>query len=196
MPRRGSKRAAKVPKTTMSPNRLGKTLVKRTKAELVDTLVGIASADRVIMRRLEARFGLEVPPKKLVAATREAIADATAFDERRINYNFDYDSEAYEAVQRNLGRLIEMGHLRAAMELSLEVMSRGSYQIEMSDEGLMTEDVEECVRVVIDALKKSDQPAKEVSAWCEGMAAKDRVGFVCEKELKALQDSVSTSRGR
>ena len=43
---------------------------------------------------------------ELVAATRQAIADATDFDERDINRNFDYDYEAYSEVKRNLGRLI------------------------------------------------------------------------------------------
>ena len=59
-------------------------------------------------------------------ATRRAIADATAFDEREINYNFDYDHEAYDEVQQNLRRLIELGQLRLAMELKLRLMSRSS----------------------------------------------------------------------
>jgi hypothetical protein len=37
-------------------------------------------------------------PDELVAATRQAIADATAFDARDINRNFDYDYEAYGEV--------------------------------------------------------------------------------------------------
>ena len=105
---------------------------------------------------------METPPKELVAATRQAIASATDFDEREINCNFDYDSEAYEEVKRNLGRLIELGQLRPAMELSLELMKEGSYQVEMSDEGMMTDDIKECLKVVIVALKKCDLPASEV----------------------------------
>ncbi|MCL4855208.1 MAG: hypothetical protein KJZ78_27915, partial [Bryobacteraceae bacterium] len=71
-----------------------------------------------------------------MAATRQAIADATDFDERQINYNFDYDYEAYEAVKRNFGKLIDQGHLKAVMELSQELMKQGSCQVEMSDEGM------------------------------------------------------------
>ena len=70
-------------------------------------------------------FELKAPPEELVAATRQAIADATYFDKRDINRNFDYDYEAYEAVKRNLTRLIDLGHLRSAMDLSLELMSQG-----------------------------------------------------------------------
>ena len=59
----------------------------------------------------------------------------------QVNYDFDYDYDhaAYSQVKRNLGRLIDQGQLRLAMELSLELMKQGSYQAEMSDEGLMTE---------------------------------------------------------
>src|SRR3990167_5618152 len=190
MPKRSSKKMRRVAKTTAAPERLGKALAKRTKAELVDALVEIARADRGIMRRLESQFGVEFPPKELVAATRGAIGDATDFDERDINRNFDYDYEAYRVVKRNFGRLIEMGHLPAVMELSLELMRQGSCQVEMSDEGMMTDDVEACLQVVITALRKCGLPADEVIAWCAGMLKRDRVGFICDKELRALQDSL------
>lgn len=45
--------------------------------------------------------------------------------------------------------MIEQGELRLAMELSLELMKQGSNQVEMSDEGLMTDDIEACLRVVL-----------------------------------------------
>ena len=66
-----------------------------------------------VLRRLDARFELEAPPQELVAATRQAIADATDFDERDINRNFDYDYAAYEEVKRNLSRLVELGQIAA-----------------------------------------------------------------------------------
>lgn len=81
--------------------------------------------------------------------------------------------------------MIKLGHLREAMELSQELMRQGS-QIEMSDEGLMTEDIEECLRVVIKEVGKSDLPAADAAAWCAEMTRQDRVGFICEAELAAL----------
>jgi hypothetical protein len=89
----------------------------------------LAQADRGVLRQLTARFDVATTPDELVAATRQAIADATAFDEREINRNFDYDYEAYAEVKRNLGRLIATGQLRLAMPLALELMKRGSYQV-------------------------------------------------------------------
>jgi hypothetical protein len=44
------------------------------------------------------------------------------------------------------------------MELSLEMMKDRSYQVEMSDEGRMASDIEECLEVVVQALKKCDLP--------------------------------------
>ena len=126
--------------------------------------------------------------EELVAATRQAIADATDFDEREINRNFAYDYGAYEAVKRNLSRLIGSGQLRPAMELALELMKQGSYQVEMSDEGLMSEDIEDCLSVVIQAVSKCDLPAAEVIAWCSAMLENDRVGFIAEEPLQSLRD--------
>jgi len=180
----------------VSTDWLRKALAKRTKAELVDVMMEFARADRGILRQLESQFRLEVPPKELVAATRQAIADATDFDEREINHNFSYDYGAYSAVKRNFGRLIELGHLRTVMELSLELMAEGSHQVEMSDEGMMTEDIEECLQVVIEALRKCDLPADDVTAWCAGMVEKDCVGFLCDTELRTLQDRFDTSRSQ
>ena len=102
--------------------------------------------------------------------------------------NFDYDYDAYDAVKRNYSRLIDLGHLRTVMELSLELMDQGSYQVEMSDEGMMTDDIEECLQVVIDALGQCDLPANDITAWCAGMLKKDRVGFICDKGLQTLHD--------
>ena len=131
--------------------------------------------------------------KNSCGATRQAIADATDFDEREINYNFDYDDAAYGEVKRNLGRLIDLGQLRLAMELSLELMDQGSHQVEMSDEGLMTDDVEGCLQVVVRAVRKSDLPAAEIVVWCKAMVKSDRVGCIYDRELQALQQQFEAS---
>jgi hypothetical protein len=168
-------------------------LTKRTKAELVDALLDLAQAERGVLRQLTARFDVAAAPAELVAATRQAIADATAFDERDINHNFAYDSEAYGEVKRNLGRLIAAEQLRLAMELALELMKEGSYQVEMSDEGMMTEDIEECLSVVIKALKNCDLPTDETIAWCSDMLAADRVGFIAQKPLQSLRTQLQAA---
>ena len=189
MPRRQPKPRKAVParKQPGPTAELRQALTRRKKAELVDVLLELAQADRGVLRQLTARFDVAAAPDELVAATRQAIADATDFDERDINRNFDYDYEAYSEVKRNLGRLIDSGQLRLAMQLALELMKQGSYQVEMSDEGLMTEDIEDCLSVVLEALKKCDLPAAEVIAWCSAMLENDRVGFIARRPTEVLR---------
>ena len=179
-----------------SSTELRRTLTRRKKSELVDVLIELAQADRGVLRQLTARFDVAATSEELVAATRQAIADATAFDERDINRNFDYDYEAYGEVKRNLGRLIASGQLRLAMPLALDLMKRGSYQVEMSDEGLMTEEIEDGLSVVIEAIPKCDLPAEEVKAWCAAMLDADRVGFIARKPLEALRRRVQATKAR
>jgi len=192
MSTRTSKKSPKSLKRTDPGPWLRKALAQRTKGELIDTLVEIAQDDRPVLRRLAAHFELQTPLAELMAETRQAIADATAFDERDINRNFSYDGEAYGHVQRNLQRLIELGQLRPAMELSLELMDEGSQQVGMSDEGLMTDDIENCLKPVIEALQKCDLPAADVIAWCTAMLKRDRVGFICEQDLQTLREQFKT----
>ena len=175
---------------------LRRTLSGRKKSELVDALLELAQADRRVLRRLTARFDVAAAPDELVAATRQAIADATAFDRRDINRNFAYDYEAYGEVKRNLGRLIDAGQLPLAMRLALELMKQGSYQVEMSDEGLMTQDIEDCLTEVLKALEKCELPAKEVVAWCSAMLDTDRVGFIAREPLQSLRSRAQATTGR
>jgi hypothetical protein len=156
----------------------------------------LAEADRGFLRQLTARFDVMVAPDELVAATCQAIADATAFDKRDINRNFAYDHQAYSAVKRNLSRLIGSGQLRQAMPLALELMKRGSYQVEMSDEGMMTEEIEDGLEVVLEALRGSDLPEAEVIAWCSAMLESDRIGFILREPIQSLQTHFQTIGAR
>src|SRR5215468_5393032 len=187
MSQREPKKAAPAGKRPESMAQLRRALSRRKKAELVDTLLELAQADRGVLRQLTARFDVAAAPDELVAATYQAIADATTFDRRDINRNFAYDYEAYQAVKRNLGRLIDAGQLRPAMQLALGLMKQGSYQVEMSDEGLTAQDIEGCLDVVVKAVETSDLPANEVIAWCSAMRDNDRVGFIAEKSLQSLR---------
>ena len=126
MSRRQPKQPSLVEKRPEPTTELRQALSRRKKAELVDALLELAQADRAVLRQLTARFDVATAAGDLVAATRQAIADATEFDPRHMNSNFDYDDEAYGAVQRNLGRLSAAGQLRPAMQLALELMKQGS----------------------------------------------------------------------
>jgi uncharacterized Zn finger protein len=185
MSKRKSKKA--VPGKERAAAVLRHALTSRSKAELVNVLLELAQADSGVLRQITARFNAADAPDKLEAATRQAIADATAFDKRDINRNFDFDSDAYEEAERNLARLIASGKLRPAMQLSLELMKQGSHQVEMSDEGLMTDDIEDCLSVVLQALKQCDLPADEILVWCSAMLDNDCVKFIIREPLQSLR---------
>lgn len=194
MPKRKSKKPAVAKNRVDSARGLRQALAEREQAELVDLLVELAQANGAIRRQLTTRFQVVAAPAELVAATRRAIADATDFDDRFMNQNFDYDYEAYDEVKRNLDRLIASRQWRPALQLCLELMKDGSYQVEMSDEGLMTSDIEDCLSVVLKALKKSDLPAADVIAWCTAMLDMDRVKFIAREELQSLRTHFQTKK--
>ena len=196
MAKRPPKRAVPSSKQAGPIAELRQALAKPTKSDLVEVLMELADADRGVLRQLTARFEVATSPDDLIAATRQAIADATDFDNRDMNRNFDYDSEAYGEVERNLGRLIESGRLIQALPLALELMRQGSEQVEMSDEGLMTEEIEGCLNVVLKALRKCDLPSAEVIAWCTAMIDADRVGFIASEPLQSLRNHFQTKAAR
>ena len=162
--------------------------LRRKKAELVEALIELAELDRGMLRQLTTRFDVatSLSPEELLSAPRQAIIAATHFDVKPINRNLVYDDVAYGEVKRNLMRLIETGELRPAMTLALELMKRGSYQVEMSDEGMMTGELEACLIEVIGGLKTCDLPASEVLAWCSTKLKTDRVGLIAREPIEAL----------
>lgn len=147
----------------------------------------MAHQDRLFRRKVEWRFGLISLVPDLVSSIRQAISEATTFDENDCNSDFDYDSEAYLIIKDYLVRLIEMGAIAEVMQLSLELMEKGSRQVEASDVGMMTEDIQNCLIVVLNALKSGDLPASEAIRFCEQLAHRDRIGCICEEEIQALR---------
>ncbi len=171
---------------------LRRRLKKCTKDELIEVVIEFARASRKTQRELENRFGVEPTKDALIADTRQAIREATDFDERQANYNFEYDYGAYQTVERNFRRMVEAGQLEQVMELALELMKLGSYQVEMSDEGMMTEEIQQCLRPAIQAVQRNNRPfpPAKIAEWAQAMLAADRVGFICDKELRQLCERV------
>lgn len=176
----------KMPKRLVVPTQLIEVaLKKKTKAELVQFLVGFAKNHLNVRRSLEDELEIEKPVAFLVHDIESAITMATDFDDRDLNHNFDYDYGSYEAIEKGLKELIKQGQIEEAKRLSLELMSKGSYQVECSDEGMMTENIEACFIPVIAAVKKAG--GESAKQWAILMLRADRVGFISERPLKQLQ---------
>ena len=184
MVKKRTKTARKLAKTDRFPL-IEKKLRQRTKADLIAMILMIARDHAVVARELEGRLDVEKPVDLLVADVSSSIDRATDFDERMMNYNFDVDWQAYADVQKGLSQLVDLGHLEDAKSLALKLMKGGSYQVKCSDEGLMTEEISECLKPVIHAVKAAG--GVEAAKWAKDMRIADRVGFICDKELAKLQ---------
>ena len=136
------------------------------------------------LERLEAVDG---NVEDLVATTRRVMADATAFDEKHRNRDFQYDWEAYKTVEDNFKRLLAAGKLVEVMQLAVELMRLGSLQVEASDVGMMMEELEDCLCVAIEAVADGGLPAEDVVLWANRMKGADRVQCICEDALAELQ---------
>jgi len=66
----------------------------------------------------------------------------------------------------------------------------------MSEEGLMTDDIEDCMNGVIESPTKGDVLALDVVAWCTTMLGSDRMGFIARKHLEAMSQRVQTATAR
>lgn len=163
---------------------IGSALRKQTKEELVALLLGLAKNHYVVTRELEAKLKIEKPVELLIADIASSIDRATDFDEDDRNCNFDVDSEEYERVQKGLSLLVQLGHLEAAKSLALKLMEYGSLQVEGSDEGLMSDEICDCLKPVIKAVKV--QGGNAAIQWAKKMMGADRIGCICDGELKDL----------
>lgn len=172
MPRGPPRPAVPAPKRSPSQAALRQALGRRKKTELVEMLWEGAEADRGVLRQWTAWFEVAASRDERTPVTRQAIVAATRFDTRQINPTFAYDSAAYDEGKRNLSRLIAGGQWHRAMAMALELRKQGSSQVERSEEGLMPEEIEDCLGLVITGVKKSDLPANEIVAWSTSMLAK------------------------
>jgi hypothetical protein len=161
---------------------LRKALKRTKKAELVDIILRVAQAEKANEWVLENEIRLDKPVDLLVHDIASAVDIATKVDKRRLNYNFDYDWRAYAAVRRGLSELIQKDAIEEAKNLALKLINKGSYQMECSDEGLMQEEIEDCLRPVIDAV--ANLPGSR--EWASEMLKYDRMGCLCEQELRKM----------
>ncbi|MCS7470032.1 hypothetical protein NZK35_25590 [Stieleria sp. ICT_E10.1] len=174
--KRRAKPTNKVDKVEPSPSELIRSAISKCKkAVLIDLLVEFAKQHLEVRRELEARLNIEKPVSLLLDDIETAIALATDFDERRMNYNFDYDHESYEAVEKGLKKLVQHEELEEAKRLSIELMKRGSYQVACSDEGLMSYEIEDCLKPVIKAVKRAG--GEQAKQWAAEMIRADEGGF-------------------
>ena len=162
------------------------TLKKMKKADVVELTLRIAQEASASQWTLEQQIEVDKPIDLLVHDIQFAIDAATQVDERQLNYNFEYDGRAYNAVQYGLSQLIRKGKIAEAKALALQLMRKGSHQMDCSDEGLMQKEIENCLRPVISQVAESSGG----SNWALEMIGTDSTGGICREELTVLAEAI------
>src|SRR5436190_19029760 len=122
---------------------LSRELKQLDKLELISCLTILAEKVPEVWDALEGLLNLEPQTlADLVSRTEMAISSATDCEDWEFNRNYDYDSAAYVRIQKKFRQLIKLGQLEAAMKLAERLAAEGSYQVEVSDEGLMSTEIE------------------------------------------------------
>ena len=163
-----------------------RTLGNAKKADIIEVALRMAVEEKACEWLLENELDLEKPVHLLVNDIGVAIDIATKVDELRHNYNFSYDSRAYEAICRGLKKLIQKNEIDEAKTIALTLMKKASHQISCSDEGLMKDEIESCLLPVI--LAVADSPAG--GQWALEMLACDWSSCLCTKELIEISKQV------
>src|SRR5258708_3941653 len=91
---------------------LSRELKRLDKNALISCLNEMADSIPEAWRFLEGR--LDLSPNTvgdLVARAKSAIANATDFDDRQVNHNFDYDWAAYEQVEKYFRQIVKLDRL-------------------------------------------------------------------------------------
>lgn len=164
--------------------KLRKALARTKKAELIDIMMDLSVYDPSPRWEIEQAVKLEKPMELAVHDTRCAIKIATEVPHEQIGHDFQFSWQAYEAIEFGLRDLIRQGFVEEAMQLAIELMDKGSEQLECSDQGDMLINIEDCLGPVVDAAEHLD--AMIAKSWAQQMKTTDRVGFVMEERLDRL----------
>ena len=164
-------------------------LKRQRKQDLIEVLGKLCDANVHARWIIETHFAIAKPVEVILHDLREAIRLATKVDEQRLNDNFDFDYDAYAEVKRLFETLLALGALREAGDIAVQFMGDASHQIASSDEGMMLDEVKECLQPVLAAMKGME--VTERAAWAQRMQRADVVGFVCSDILSSWSNSRS-----
>jgi uncharacterized Zn finger protein len=157
-------------------------LARLSKAQLVERIIEIARQNRDVWNELEEEFRVEKAlesHEELIELARVAIDEAT---EVGLDWGGDYGK-----VGRLLKQLLKVGQADAVLELGRRLYERGERQVEMSDEGLMCRDIDECLSVVFQAVRKSSLSGVEQMVWAWDLAGEDGYCICTETNKKFWQ---------
>lgn len=160
--------------------RMTASLAGLSKEELISFVCEASLRWPALCRHVLMETEQDQPLTGLIGDIQAAIRAATFIPKEKLNRNFDYDVEEYEQVRIGLRKLMRLGHISEAMDLAIELLEAGNSQVEASDEGMMTEEIVECVNVVTEVVDFSGN-ATERQAWANRLAYSDYLSILGRK---------------
>ena len=159
-------------------------LRKLKKDELIELLMRLDTFDPAVRWSIEAEVRLKKPPELIALDLRQAIEIATRVDKKKRKTNYFYSWQAFEEIERGFITLVGIGELGLAKKIAIEFMNQASYQVECSDEGQMVEEIENCLKPVIQAVADDQLPVHR--DWAMAMSQADSTGFLCSSALEKI----------
>ena len=165
---------------------LKKALTKLPKAELVERLLKNARLDNELRLEWLKEFNITFQTSTLFDHTAQTIDIATEVDEDHLGHDFDYSYTAYVTVKRNFKALVKDARWNEVCDLALILMKQGSQQAESSAQGLMVDDIEDCLNEILDKIDKSTLSPAQIKKWAAKMLKHDRIACISRAELEEL----------
>ncbi|MFO0914377.1 MAG: hypothetical protein U0795_15560 [Pirellulales bacterium] len=157
--------------------RMTASLAGLSKEELISFVCESSMRWPALCRHVLMQTEHDQPLTGLIGDIEAAIRAATYVPKEKLNRNFDYDIEEYEQVRIGLRKLMRLGYMTEAMDLAIELLFAGNDQIDASDEGLMAEEIVECVNVVTQVVEATGSEA-ERQAWAQRLASSDDLSIL------------------
>lgn len=165
------------PGSRIDPEKVRAALEQLSKKEIIEWAVGTIAGDPGLWESLppglrlddlrNKNLGKPEITAKQIARIRQEIRRVTRtrvwrndWDGR--DYSYDEDGPDYSSIEWQFQNLLDAGHTETLIELGEELFELGHGQLEESDdEGEIATQLTNCMKLVFEAMRRSDGPAPE-----------------------------------
>ena len=150
-------------------------LKDNTKTQLTELIIELANKFPSMAQELTDRQQLmSGDVKSLITRLKKEIRDMTSEPGWQNHWDHDGYTPDYSKIRIKLETLLKAGHPDEVLKLGQELIEFGSRQIEEShDEGETAMEIEECMPVVVKALKQSSLSDADRLVWAVDVVLKD-----------------------
>ena len=153
-----------------------------SKAQLVEWVMDRFAADPSLFDTLPLAAPLaDKALAETVARLRRQIRKTASEGGWQDRWNHQGYTPDYSPIRAQLEKLLKGGHEEAVLELGEEMFDLGTHQVaESDDEGETAGQISDCMAVVFDAMRKTQQPAADLMIWYWDTLMSDEYGLLDE----------------